>query len=80
MPHVKAAAAAAAISLGHATCGRPPLLWMGVRAATTAVLSQTTENEYAGYGMHVVPRHSDRSTGGRRPANSTRCGCAAAAD
>ena len=33
IPHVKveAAAAAAAISRGHATCGRPPLLWMGVR-------------------------------------------------
>jgi len=32
MPHVKAAAAAA-ISLGHATCGRPPLLWTGVHVA-----------------------------------------------
>jgi len=60
IPHVKveAAAAAAAISRGHATCGRPPLLWMGVRvgvdpgipihgvgiAATTAVVSQTTRD------------------------------------
>ena len=45
------------------TCGWP-LLWMGVRAATTAVVSQTTRHESAGCGMGVVPRDSDRSTGG----------------
>jgi len=32
------------------TCGWP-LLWMGVRAATTAVVSQTTRHESAGCGM-----------------------------
>jgi len=73
------AAAAAAISLGHATCGRPPLLWMSVRGGVNpgisrcnkhsgdnrAVVSQTTtRHESAGCGMRVVPTHSDRSTGG----------------
>ena len=45
---------------------RPPLLWIGVRvgiAATTAVASQTTRHESAGYGMSVVPRHGDKEAG-----------------
>jgi len=50
------------------TCGPPPL-WMGVRAATTAMVSQTTRDESAGCGLRVlqivVRRHSDRSTGGQ---------------
>jgi len=47
------------------TCGRRRCCcgWAGI-AATTAVVSQTTTHESAGCGMRVVPRHSDRSTGG----------------
>jgi len=75
MPHVKAAEAA--ISLGHRVA--PALLWMGMHVGK-AVVSQTTKHDSAGYGMHVMPLHSDWSTGGWRSANSTRCGCAAAAD
>jgi len=44
---------------------RPPLPWMGVRVATIDVVSHMTRHESAGCGMRVVPRHSDRSTGGR---------------
>ena len=66
-------------SIGHATCGRPPLLWMSVRGGVNpgisrcnkhggddrAVVSQTTTRHASvGCGMRVVPPHGDRSTGG----------------
>ena len=60
------------------TCGPRPL-WMGVRAATTAMVSQTTRDESAGCGLRVlqivVRRHSDRSTGGQL---NTVCVCVSA--
>ena len=78
LPYVQAAAAtslgqrAAAAAVDERACIRT--------VATTAVVPQMTRQESAGYRMRVVPPHSDRSTGGWRPANSTLCGCAAAAD
>jgi len=61
------------------TCRLPPL-WIGMHAATSAVVSQMTRNASAGCGgvypiVVVALQPVDW-----RPANSTRCGCAAAAD
>ena len=81
MPRIKVkAAAAAAISLGHAACGWPPLLWMGVHVRHSSDNSCGFSNDkahaYRLCGACPIVMVAQRPVDWR-PANSTRCGCAA---
>ena len=64
MRRVEAAAAAAAISLGHATCGRPAQLWMGWRVGVDPGVPRCTHSHSGGDNSYS--KDSPYSTAERR--------------